>query len=174
MPDICTWSSNYTFFLQLLPSKAFITIWVSKWGQFWGEGVNSASRSRSIFGLYFFYLNLESTPSLAPVSSMSHLSSSGGSTPDLDPAPDPYLGCTFDLNFGSNLSPAQGPSMSHLCSSEGSTLDQDPAPDPYMGCTFWPEFSLYWYHVNPMLSSKLNLLSHISIPSGQNWKIPHK
>ena len=36
MSDICSWGTNYTF-LQLPPSKVFITIWVPKWGQFWGD-----------------------------------------------------------------------------------------------------------------------------------------
>ena len=54
----------------------------------------------------------------------------------------------------------------------GSTLDVDLAWDPYLGCTLWPEFSLYWYYVNPMLSLKFNILSHNSVPSGQIWKIP--
>ena len=52
--------------------------------------------------------------------------------------------------------------MSHLRLCGGSTPDLDPAPDPYLGCTFWPEFSLYWYYVNPMLSSKFNILSYNS------------
>ena len=60
-----------------------------------------------------FDLNLWST--LNPVPSMYHLSSLlGESTPDLYPAPDPYLGCTFDLNLGSTL--ALVPSVSHLSS----------------------------------------------------------
>ena len=42
MSDICSWSTNYTF-LQVLPSKDFITIWVTKWGQFLWV-VNSISR----------------------------------------------------------------------------------------------------------------------------------
>ena len=60
----------------------------------------------------------------------------GGLTLDLDPAPDPYLGCTFKLILGSTLAPV--PSMSHLSSSwwGGSTPDLDPAPDPYLGYTF--------------------------------------
>ena len=37
----------------------------------------------------------------------------------------------------------------------GSTPDLDPAPDPYLHCTFWHEFLLYWYYVNPMLSSEI-------------------
>ena len=44
----------------------------------------------------------------------------GGSTPDLDPAPDPYLGCNFmTLIQGPPLSPAPVPSMSHLRSCGG-------------------------------------------------------
>ena len=31
--QICSWGTNYTF-LQLLPSKVFITIWLLQWGQF--------------------------------------------------------------------------------------------------------------------------------------------
>ena len=52
MSDMCSWSTNYTF-LQVLPSKDFITIWVNKWGQFLWD-VNSISRfiSGSIFVLY--------------------------------------------------------------------------------------------------------------------------
>ena len=75
-----------------------------------------------------------STPSPAPVPSMSHLTLCGGSTRDQDPAPDPYLCCTF---WASPPSPAPVPSMSHLTLCGGSTRDQDPAPDPYLCCTFW-------------------------------------
>ena len=48
-----------------------------------------------------------------------------------------------------------------------STLELDPAPDLYFSYTFWPEMLLYSYYVNPMLSSKFNILSYNSVPSGQ-------
>ena len=52
MPDICSWSTNYSF-LQVLPYKVFITIWVTKWGHFlWVVNSISRSISRSIFVLY--------------------------------------------------------------------------------------------------------------------------
>ena len=53
----------------------------------WGVTSGSRSSSRSIFVLYLF----RSTPSLAPVPSVSPYIM-WGSTPDLDPAPDPCLG----------------------------------------------------------------------------------
>ena len=112
MPNICSWGTNYTFLL-LLPSGVSITM---------------STKVRSSFG---------------------------GSTLDPDPDPDPYLCCTF---WGTTPSVAPLPSMSHLRSCRGSTLDLDPAPDPYLGCIFWPEFSLYWYYVNPVLSSKFNIV----------------
>ena len=61
-------------------------------------GVNS----RSIFELQLFDLNLGSTSSLAPVTSMYHCTSCvGGSTLDLDTAPDPYFGLyLLTLNKG--------------------------------------------------------------------------
>ena len=46
-----------------------------------------------------------STPSPAPVPSMSHLTLCGGSTRDQDPAPDPYLCCTFWASPPSSSSP---------------------------------------------------------------------
>ena len=69
-----------------------------------------------------------------------------GSTLDLNPAPDPYLGCTFRSEF-----------RVHSGSSSGSIY-----------------VSLYWYYVNPMLSLEFNILSHNSVPSGQIWKFFHK
>ena len=98
-----------------------------------------------------FDLNLGSTLALAPVSFMSHLSSLCGGQLHIWISSDPYLGCTFYLNLGSTLVPAVVPSMSHLCWLWGgkSTPDMDPAPHQYLGCNFWPEFSLYWYPVNP-------------------------
>ena len=114
-----------------------------------------------------------STPSLALVPSISHLSTCWGmggvgSCPDQDP----YLDCTFYLNLGSTPGPI--PSMSHLSTLRGGgqvwiliqlqihiwlplclkshlclTLvyagesTPDPALDPYLGCTFWPEFRVH-------------------------------
>ena len=102
---------------------------------------------------------------------MSHLSSCGRGINSRSILRSIFGLQLFDLNLGSTLSPASVPSLSHLRSCGGSTPDLDPTPDLYLGCTFWPEFSLYWYYVNPMLSSKFNILSHNSFPSGQIWKI---
>ena len=54
MLDICSWDNNCTF-LQLLPSKVFITTWVPKW-LFWAINSKCRSNSRSIFGLYILIL----------------------------------------------------------------------------------------------------------------------
>ena len=135
-----------------------------------------------------------------------------GSTTDLDPAPYPYLGCTFLTLIGSTLSLAPFPSMSLTLDHVGVTFESwsssrsifglqlfylnlgstpSLAPVPSMshlrscwgvnpGCRsssifglyFLPEFSLYWYYVNPMLSSKFNILSKNSVQHGQIWIIP--
>ena len=73
-----------------------------------------------------------------------------GSTLDPDPAPDHIWLVLFDLNLGSTPEMALVTCMSQLTWLwwEGSTPDKDPDPDTYLGCTSWPEFSLYWYHVN--------------------------
>ena len=68
-----------------------------------------------------------------------------GSTLDLDPAQDPYLGCTFwpefKLNSGSGSSPIYvSPEVIVV---GGSTPDLDPALDPYLACTLWPEFMIH-------------------------------
>ena len=52
MLHICSWGSNYTF-LKVLPSKVFITIWVTKWNQvFWVDISISISIPGSIIVLY--------------------------------------------------------------------------------------------------------------------------
>ena len=100
-----------------------------------------------------FDLNLGSSHALVPY--MSHPRWIWGmSTLDPDPAPDPYLGCTFWPEFRVH----SGSDSSAIYVS------------PFLGCTFWPEFSLCWYYVNPLLSSKFNILSHNTIPNGQIWK----
>ena len=104
---LCSWGTNYAF-LQLLPSKVFITIQVPKWDQFWGV----ISRSKSIFGLKF-YPNLGSTPSLAPVPLMSHLMSWGDQLQIQIQLQTNIWVVTFYLNLGSTPSPAPAPSMSH-------------------------------------------------------------
>ena len=61
-----------------------------------------------------------------------------GSTPDPDPAQDPYLGCISYLDLGSTPALAPVPSMCHLsllAEGCGVTQDPDPAPDPNLGCT---------------------------------------
>ena len=66
----------------------------------WWVKSRSESSSRCKSGLYFFDLNLGSN--LALVSSMSHLSSLWwwwGLTLDPDPAPNPFLGCTYWSEF---------------------------------------------------------------------------
>ena len=122
-----------------------------------------------MFGLQHSDLNLGSTSSLAPVLyiyfTLDHVgnvnSGSGSSSRS-----------TFEfqivyLNLGST--PSLAPS--HLCLTfehvGRSTLELDPAPDLYFSYTFWPEILLYSYYGNPMLSSKFNILSYNSVPSGQ-------
>ena len=75
-------------------------------------GVNSGSGSSSIsiFGLQLFDPNLGPIQSPTPVPSISHLSSCGGSTLDLDPAPYAYLGCNFLTSVYGSLQ-----FQSHLC-----------------------------------------------------------
>ena len=107
-------------FLELYHLR-FFNILVPKWGQFCEGSTPNPDP-------YLCCTFWDSTPSPAPVPSMSHLRLCGGSTPDLDP----YLCCTF---WGSTLSLAPVPSMSHLRLCGGSTLD--PYPNPYLCCTFW-------------------------------------
>ena len=135
-----------------------------------GEGVNSGSgsSSRSIVGLSLFDLNLGSNPSPAPVPSMFHLKSCGrGSTLDLDPAPDPNLGCTFDLNFHciDNMLTISFLQISIFCPI---SLFQVVRFEQFL----YMQGSLFQIIIlstnNPILSLKLNVLSLISILSGWN------
>ena len=112
-----------------------------------------------------------STPSLAPVPSMSHLRSCRGQL---------QIWIQLQIHIWLHLFELRlGPLYPWLQSHLYLTLDHVggqlwiwyPAPNAYLGCTFWPELSLYWYYVKPMLSSKFNILSHYSVPSGQIWII---
>ena len=69
---------------------------------------------------------------------MAHLRQCRGSTLDLDPAPDPYLCCTFwpEIRGGQGVHSRSISGQPELIG--GSTPDPDPALDPYLCCTFWP------------------------------------
>ena len=87
----------------------------------------------------------------------------GGSTLDLDPAPDPYVGCNFLTLISGPLHPQLQTHLSHLssCGVGGweSTRDLDPAPDPYLGCNF---LTLISGPLHPQLQSHLCLtLAHV-------------
>ena len=89
-----------------------------------------------------FDLNLGSSHALVP--SMSHPRWIWGmSTLDPDPAPDPYLGCTFWPEFRVH----SGSDSSAIYVS------------PYLGCTFWPEFYCIGI-MSTLLSLKFNIWSH--------------
>ena len=106
-----------------------------------------------------------STPSLAPVASMFHFRSCLRG----------QLWILIKLWIHICVVPFEGPLLLwvqfHLClifdHVGRSTLELDPAPDLYFGYTFWAEFLWYSYYGNPMLSSKFNILSYNSVPSGQ-------
>ena len=95
----------------------------------------------------------------------------GGPTLEPDPAPDPYLGCTFDLKFHHidimlTLCYLQIECLVPLLHSKWWELINS----SQTGCSFFPDN--HFEHQQPLLSSKFNILSHNSIPSGQIWKIP--
>ena len=95
----------------------------------------------------------------------------GGSTLDPIPTPDPYLGCNFlTLMRVHSVSSSSPIYVSPKIMYGGSTLDLDPAPDPYLCCTLWGSTShlrscgaIVLSMKDPMLSSKLNISSHISV-----------
>ena len=112
MPDICSWGTNYTF-LQEPPSKVCITIWVPKWGQFWG--FNSISRTPKTIssGCMDMGPEMEMEMELTPqwLAQVGQRWSWRWIWRWSCPSPDPYLCCTF---WGSTPSLAPVPYMSQL------------------------------------------------------------
>ena len=107
-----------------------------------------------------FDLTLGSTPSLASVPPMSDLRPCVGSTLDPDPAADPYLCCPVRVNSFSGSSHIYVSPSDHGCKGIN-TVSGSSSRSIFLQ-------TIILRTNNSMLSSKLNVLSHNSIPSGHN------